>query len=126
MSKKKKVLNMNVSKEDRAIIYKIAVRGVNLAKEAGYTRDLLTMEMDIIACHLNGNPLDLEGLLDAENGDFGHDVFGIQRHIDRRTGELQDCFVPRMSQREQEVTYQDFKNLFEAIADNLGKQSKGG
>ena len=39
--------------------------------------------------------LDLQKLLDAPDGDFGHDVFGIRRHINRQTGELENCFLPR-------------------------------
>lgn len=43
----------------------------------------------------SGCELDLQKLLDAPDGDFGHDVFGIRRHINRQTGELGDCFLPR-------------------------------
>ena len=53
--------------------------------------------MDLEACHCNGNPLDLEGLLHAPDVDFFHDVNGIQYHIDRQTGELLSCFSPRSS-----------------------------
>lgn len=130
MTKKRKVLNWKAPADEAKMIRDIAVRGVNLAKELGYTRDLLTMVTDITLCHLNGNPLDLVGLLEAENGDFGHDVFGIQRHIDRETGELLDCFCPRLSRREQEVeppTVADFSQLFEAIAKTTAARNlKGG
>jgi hypothetical protein len=57
--------------------------------------DLLETEMDITATHCNGCPLDLEKFLAAPDGDFGHDVFGIRHHINRRTGELENMFLPR-------------------------------
>lgn len=51
--------------------------------------------MDLTACHCNGCELDLDRLLLAPDPDFGHDVCGIRRHIDRRTGKLGGCFLPR-------------------------------
>lgn len=57
--------------------------------------DLLAADMDITACHLNGCPLDLGKLMNARDGDFGHDVFGIRRHINRTTGQLEEGFAPR-------------------------------
>jgi hypothetical protein len=55
------------------------------------------MMMDLDACHSNGCPLDLAKLLRAPDFDFVHDVAGIFRHIDRSTGKIQDCFLPRCS-----------------------------
>ena len=52
--------------------------------------------MDISGCHLS-NPLDLDKLLDADDFNFMHDVLGIMKHIDRKTGELRDFFLPRFS-----------------------------
>jgi len=43
--------------------------------------------------------LDLEGLLAARDQDFLHDVAGITRHMDRTTGKLTDCFLPRYAKR---------------------------
>lgn len=61
--------------------------------------EYLTMDalMDIEATHCSGNPLDLDKLLHADEFNFAHDVFGIRRHIDRRTGKLMNCFSPRCS-----------------------------
>lgn len=42
-------------------------------------------------------PIRLNELLHADDSNFIHDVFGILRHINTETGELQDCFVPRFS-----------------------------
>ena len=61
--------------------------------------DVMSLRMDIEACHSNGNNLRLELLADAETHDFMHDVWGIMRNINRQTGELENCFLPRYSQR---------------------------
>lgn len=55
--------------------------------------------MDITAVHANGNQLDLTALLAADDSNFAHDVFGIRRHLNRDTGELEDFFTPRFSAR---------------------------
>lgn len=62
--------------------------------------DPLSLQMDLIACHANGCPLDFQRILDADDFNFAHDVFGISRHINRETGELQNCFLPRMHRRD--------------------------
>jgi hypothetical protein len=53
--------------------------------------------MDIEADHCNGNPIDLDQLLNSSDADFSHDVLGIRRFIDRATGKLGGCFSPRCS-----------------------------
>ncbi len=87
------------SKFEMDLIAKVAKRAIKMAKENNVDYDQMTAVMDLEACHCNGNPLDLNKLLDAPEGDFGHDVFGIRRFIDRETGVLGDCFVPRCSMR---------------------------
>jgi hypothetical protein len=62
-----------------------------LAHEA---REPLAWYMDLTAAH-NACPLDLDRLATAPELDFWHDVYGIARHIDRETGQLGDCFLPR-------------------------------
>jgi hypothetical protein len=83
----------------RAAVRAVASRPAAVAAErrAGAVGKypLIDADMDICATHLNGCPLKLEELLAADDMNFAHDVFGIRRHIDRTTGELQDCFVPR-------------------------------
>src|SRR5688572_27000674 len=51
--------------------------------------------MDLDACNSNGCPIDLERLLAFDSRDFFHDVLGIRRHINRETGQLENCFMPR-------------------------------
>jgi hypothetical protein len=51
--------------------------------------------MDFRATHANGCSLDFEKLLSFDDFSFLHDWHGIAKHLDRRTGRLQNCFVPR-------------------------------
>ncbi len=67
-----------------------------IGKPPGYQR--LNLIMDIEAAHLT-LPLDLGRLLSADLATFGHDVGGISRYMDRKTGELGGCFVPRTARR---------------------------
>lgn len=85
------------NKEDMNLEASIARRAVAMAKGLGVQYDQMSAVMDIDACHNNGNPLKLQELLEADDFNFGHDVFGIRQHIDRQTGMLGDCFVPRYS-----------------------------
>ena len=83
------------SRFELQLIAKIAARDVQLAAGYGATYKQQDAMMDIEACHSNGRPLDLQKLLAADDGTFGHDVFGIRRHLDRETGKLGGCFLPR-------------------------------
>lgn len=60
-----------------------------------YPDDRQSLMMDLDAAHSNGCPLNFVKLLEAPPFDFAHDVYGIRRHIDRNTGKLLDCFLPR-------------------------------
>lgn len=95
-----KPVSFAVKKDEARIISKIASRAVSLALSAGIDYEFMDAEMDITAAHANGNPLRLDDLLSADEFNFSHDVFGIRRHINRETGKLENCFVPRFSKRE--------------------------
>lgn len=84
------------SKEEARTIAMIAQRAVKMATDAGIWYNFMDADMDITATHI-ANPLKLGELLAADNFNFSHDVFGIRRHLDRETGKLGDCFVPRFS-----------------------------
>lgn len=72
--------------------------------DGGKPRAISDWWMDIIATHANGNPLDFDKLLAADDFNFAHDVFGICRHLNRETGELEDFFSPRCSLRVAEAS----------------------
>jgi hypothetical protein len=90
-------VSFTASKADYRLISKIAARAVRLAEAADIAVDFQEMQMDLLACHANGCRLDMQRLIDAPDGEFGHDVFGIRRFLDRQTGQLGGCFVPRFA-----------------------------
>lgn len=89
-------IKFKVTPQDSDALENIMKRGAAMYERLrGGKCDRLSLLMDLTACHANGMPLKLDELAKAEDFDFAHDVFGIQRHIDRNTGKLTDCFVPR-------------------------------
>lgn len=80
-------------------VSRITDRAMALAAKHNIDYDPLICMMDLVACSGNGNPMDFDRLLTADEFDFAHDVFGIRRHIDRETGKLTGCFSPRFSIR---------------------------
>jgi len=64
------------------------------AELSGVTIGGLDLVMDLTVCHNKGH-VDLPTLLATDTGTLAHDLSGIVRHLDRGTGEMTDCFVPR-------------------------------
>lgn len=58
--------------------------------------DPMSLDMDISAAHI-ADPLDLDKLESFDDRNFAHDIYGIMRHIDRNTGKMNRCFLPRCS-----------------------------
>lgn len=85
------------TREEIIIASRIAARAVVMAADIGFEYKHQDAMMDIEACHSNGCPLKLGELLAADDGNFGHDVFGIRRFIDRQTGQLGGAFLPRFA-----------------------------
>jgi hypothetical protein len=90
-------MNMHCTIRETKQIIDIMLRAASLMNFERRGSSRLEVTMDLTACHLNGCPLDLEGLLSAKPSDVIHDVAGIIRHINRQTGQLEDCFCPRYS-----------------------------
>lgn len=81
-------------KSDREMIERIVGRaGMMFGKDY----KALDIDMDITATHCNGMPLRLADLLLADDFNFAHDLLGIRKHLNRTTGELENCFVPRFA-----------------------------
>jgi len=89
------MIKWNITTKEMEIIEAIVDRAIKLDALCSISKS--TLAMDITACHANGNPLNLIELLNANNGNFCHDIYGINRYINRETGKLQDCFLPRSS-----------------------------
>ena len=87
------MINWNgLKKEESVTILKIVVRAKKLIPEL----PTLDTNMDIGATHIK-NKLDLDKLLKFDDSNFLHDITGITYNIDRETGELENCFLPRCS-----------------------------
>jgi hypothetical protein len=92
---KQKHASFDVDRATSDLIFKCIAR-----YETKYPKlDRTSLVMDLTATHANGCPMDFAKLLAAKDFDFYHDMFGIQAHIDRTSGKLKDCFLPRCSAR---------------------------
>lgn len=89
------MIDWKIQQNDCALVEKIVDRAEILYDSVMRPFDRKTVMMDIVACHLNGTPLDLEKLLKAEDFSFAHDVFGISGHMNRETGKIERNFLPR-------------------------------
>jgi len=87
-------INWDCPKDEIPLIVEICKRAM---KELTIEDEWIDLSMDITACHLNGTKLDLQKLLNADKFNFAHDVQGIRSHINRSTGKIMDCFLPRCS-----------------------------
>jgi hypothetical protein len=83
-------LNWGTKKREYVLVREIARRAMDYIPG-----NLMHVEMDVLAAHLNGCPMRLVELLNADDGDFVHDVCGIVMNLDRKTGKLENCFLPR-------------------------------
>lgn len=90
-------VQFTATQEERKLIRRIVRRGraLAIAHEIPLGEDTASLEMDIEAAHCNGTPLRLEDFLAADDFNFAHDFFGIRGHMDRTTGKLMHCFLPR-------------------------------
>lgn len=97
-----KEITFKTTAEDFELIAKIADRVQQLEalhRDREDRRDLMSIVMDFCALQNSSTPVDLQRLLEADDGNFAHDAFGIARHLDRDTGELTDCFLPRFTKK---------------------------
>lgn len=88
------ILFAQYTADEQTLVAQILDRADALSQQAGEPLDRLSLDMDLSATHAV-TPLRLADLLAADDFSFAHDVFGIMRHINRRTGRLDDHFVPR-------------------------------
>lgn len=96
-TKAKSAIKWGANPKDARLIAKIAERAITRYKAHGIDAEKIDVVMDIEACHLNGCRLRLAELLATDDFNFMHDITGINRHLDRTTGELTNCFLPRFA-----------------------------
>lgn len=85
-----------MTKQELDLISKIARRAEQLADKIGAEIETNVLMMDLELVH-NSVGLKLEALLAADDGTFGHDIFGIYHNLDRKTGTLSGIFLPRLA-----------------------------
>ncbi len=93
-------VSFDCTTEDVVLIGVIAKRYEVLLRDAfaaEFKFDRQSCVMDLMATHANGCPLRLKCLSEADDFNLAHDVGGIARHLDRNTGKLMDCFLPRFA-----------------------------
>jgi hypothetical protein len=92
------MVKFDVTPAERAVILKIAERAEReLYADGKIKQTRMDTPMDISATIAQGCPLRLDELLAADAFNFAHDVLGIRRHINRQTGQLENCFLPRFA-----------------------------
>jgi hypothetical protein len=77
---------------EREIVNAIVERAI----DANIYDDAIDAHMDLSATHVHC-PLRLAELRDADQFNFAHDMYGIQGHLDRSTGKLTRCLLPRFA-----------------------------
>lgn len=95
-----KAIRKKVTKRDAKLIDKVVDRILRDVRMNALRRPTFDWHMDVLAVHATVG-LDLQGLLDADDFNFRHDILGIYTELDRSTGKLGDCFLPRFALRGQ-------------------------
>lgn len=94
---------------EQAIVKRIAKRAYDLRKKYADADTLkllpkqIDTRMDLLATHANGCPMDFVKLEAADDFNLLHDVSGIDRHLNRGTGKLENCFLPRCAAKQTEA-----------------------
>jgi len=98
MNKVDEIMNMQTSKQDFDLIIKIVARAQDLGLIIE-TREVMPLIMDLDNTH-KICPLDLFALLNYFNNfSFAHDIYGIQQNFNRKTYEIDNCFLPRCAKK---------------------------
>lgn len=81
-----------LKKQDYKLISSIAKRAWNDMKD--YYVSMVDFVLDL-ECVKEKYNLDLKRLLEADDLDFYHDIYGIHNNLNRQTKQLDNCFIPR-------------------------------
>ena len=94
---------MTIAKEkslDGLALMAIIKRAMKMAREHqryDIESDQGGLLMDILYVHEHVYPMRLPELATADDANFAHDIFGIYRHFNRETKQMEDGFSPRYS-----------------------------
>ena len=87
---------MENPKKDFELIVRIVERAAEIYARNNLRYDRMVANMDIHEVHKK-TPLRLAAWFAADEGNFAHDVAGIHNNLDRVSGVLENCFVPRFA-----------------------------
>ena len=91
---------------DLTLVNEIANRAQEIGDRAGVVTFRTDMVLDIVATH-RICPLDLKAMAEGDDLNLAHDVFGILRHFNRKTKQLDGAFTPRYALANQMVAGSD-------------------
>lgn len=83
------------TREEMKAIVRIVRRFLKLSEWGDESYQTLVMDLD--ATNSNGCPMDFAKMEEADDFNLAHDMYGIHRHLNRETGQLENCFLPRCS-----------------------------
>lgn len=87
-------LNAFCSQGDIDCIKACAARACEVMLGYGYVLNPVLVAADLMCVHCNGQPMHLTRLLLSDAADFEHDIGGIWRHLDRKSGKLLHGWKP--------------------------------
>jgi hypothetical protein len=79
------------------LLVRVAERAESLYEDFGILENRTTIVMDLMNADTSLAPegLNFENLATCDHETFGHDMLGIRQHMNRETGQLEGCFLPR-------------------------------
>ena len=85
-------------KEDNALINLIARRAEMIYAKHGIDVMAAYIASEVKIVHEEIRKLRLRELLEADEANFAHDIFGIHEYLDILDGSFRDCFIPRFAE----------------------------
>ena len=85
-------MKASLTLRDKKLLTEIKNRIINLPLREFAPDEYITY---LKAAHTKATALDFKKLLDADDFNFVHDVFGIRNNLDLKTGKFKRCFLPR-------------------------------
>lgn len=92
------MINFDLCEDDKIYLGDI----LDSLELAGEDRTQISMSMR--AANNHGCPIDFARLAAADQSNQAHDAYGIHRHINKETGEIEGHFLPRYRLRKMEGT----------------------
>lgn len=88
-----------IAPEDLQTIEKIVRKAKRVIEKWRGKIDLLKLRADLIKAYSHNERIDLETLYTFDEFNFLHDIIGIMRHLNQKTGKFKDHFVPRAARQ---------------------------